>query len=37
VALPDALFVERLPREAHDVAVDAVMTETQMHRTRDPQ
>ena len=29
VALPDALFVERLPREAHDVAVDAVMTETQ--------
>jgi aminodeoxychorismate synthase component I/5,10-methenyltetrahydrofolate synthetase len=37
VALPDALFVERLPREAHDVAVDAVMTETQMHRTREPQ
>ena len=32
VALPAPLFVERLPREAHDVPVDAVMTEEQLHR-----
>jgi len=32
VALPSALFVERLPREAHDVPVGAVMTEEQLHR-----
>ncbi len=34
VALPAPLVVEGLPREAHDVAVDAVMTERQLHRIR---
>jgi 5-formyltetrahydrofolate cyclo-ligase len=32
VALPAPLVVERLPREAHDVAVDAVMTEEKLLR-----
>ena len=32
VGMPAALFVDKLPHEAHDIAVDAVMTETEFHR-----
>ncbi len=34
VALPEALVGEDLPREAHDVAVDALLTERQLLKTR---
>ncbi len=34
VALPQALVRERLPREPHDVPVDALLTETGFHPTR---
>jgi 5-formyltetrahydrofolate cyclo-ligase len=30
-AVPDALFVADLPHEAHDVAVDCVLTERRIH------
>ena len=36
VALRAPLVIERLPREAHDVPVDAVMTDQHLHRTRTP-
>ncbi|APV51317.1 hypothetical protein BWI17_17465 [Betaproteobacteria bacterium GR16-43] len=37
VALPDAFFIDKLPREPHDIAVDAVMTETHFHRIAEEQ
>ncbi len=37
VALPGALVVDRLPREPHDVAVRAVMTENEILRIRKPE
>jgi para-aminobenzoate synthetase component 1 len=34
VALPEALALPELPSEAHDVPVDALLTEERFHRTR---
>jgi 5,10-methenyltetrahydrofolate synthetase len=34
VAIPEALVEERLPCEAHDIPVDALLTESQFRRTR---